>query len=106
MMTAGMYSSKTPEWATPQSFFDALNKEFRFTLDPCATKQNAKCGRFFTEQDDGLNKKWTGRVFMNPPYGRGIGAWVKKAYESAMGGRPSYVCFLPVLIRRGGMTIA
>ena len=45
MMTTGMYSSKTPEWATPQVFFDALNKEFDFTLDPCATKENAKTRR-------------------------------------------------------------
>lgn len=93
-MTSGLYSSKTPEWATPQAFFDKLDDEFHFTLDPCATPQNAKCKRFFTQADDGLSKKWTGRVFMNPPYGRGIGAWVKKAYESAMGG-VIVVCLLP-----------
>jgi phage N-6-adenine-methyltransferase len=94
MMTDGMYSSKTSEWATPQKFFDALDAEFHFTLDPSATKDNAKCRRYFTEADDGLTKKWTGRVFMNPPYGRGIGAWVKKAYESATGG-VLVVCLLP-----------
>lgn len=48
------FSSKTPEWATPQDFFDKLNAEFRFNLDPCATKENAKCKNFFTEKDDGL----------------------------------------------------
>ena len=58
MMTAGMYSSKTPEWATPQKFFDALNAEFHFTLDVCATKENAKCARYFTIEDDGLKLSW------------------------------------------------
>jgi hypothetical protein len=76
------FSSATPEWATPQDLFDRLNKEFKFTLDPCATKENAKCKRFYTEKDDGLSKSWKrARVFMNPPYGREIGPWVKKASE-------------------------
>lgn len=99
MMTAGMYSSKTPEWATPQKFFDALNAEFHFTLDVCATKENAKCARYFTAEDDGLTAEWGNAqhpevCWMNPPYGRGIGAWIKKAYESAEGG-VSVVCLLP-----------
>ena len=76
------FSSKTPEWETPQTLFDALNKEFRFTLDPCATKQNAKCRKFYTLKEDGLKQSWKGeQVFMNPPYGREIGAWVKKISE-------------------------
>lgn len=104
MMTKGMYSSKTPEWATPQKFFDALNKEFRFTLDPCANKGNAKCRRFFTAAEDGLSKDWgKERVFMNPPYGREIGAWVKKAYETATGGASWYVYCRRGRIRPGGM---
>lgn len=73
------FSSKTPEWSTPQDFFDTLNKEFRFTLDPAATKENAKCEKFFTASDDGLKQSWAGeRVFVNPPYGRVIGKWVEK----------------------------
>lgn len=100
----GMMSSKTVEWATPNDFFDKLNRVFQFTLDPCATKENAKCHRFFTAADDGLSKPWgdgvlapkPSRVFMNPPYGRGIGAWVKKAYEEATGGGADVVvCLLP-----------
>ena len=80
------FSSKTNEWATPQDFFDILNKEFKFNLDPCATKENAKCKKFYTEQDDGLKQTWDKfRVFCNPPYGREIGKWVKKGSE-AMGG--------------------
>jgi site-specific DNA-methyltransferase (adenine-specific) len=72
MMTTGMYSSKTPEWATPQKFFDALNAEFHFTLDVCATKENAKCARYFTAEDDGLKAEWGNAqhpdvCWMNPP---------------------------------------
>jgi hypothetical protein len=73
------FSSASPEWATPQDFFDKLNAEFGFTLDPCSTKENAKCKKFYTQEDDGLSKSWKGeRVFCNPPYGRVIGKWVEK----------------------------
>lgn len=80
------FSSKTNEWATPQDFFDELNKEFHFTLDPCATHENHKCAKYFTEEDDGLAQSWDNEiVFCNPPYGRQIKHWVKKASE-AVGG--------------------
>jgi site-specific DNA-methyltransferase (adenine-specific) len=73
------FSSATNEWATPQGLFDELNREFRFTLDPCATAENAKCERYYTKADDGLAQDWSGeRVFCNPPYGREIGKWVAK----------------------------
>ena len=79
-----MFSSKTNEWATPQDFFDTLNKEFHFTLDPCATHENAKCNKYYTIEDDGLSKSWKGEtVFCNPPYGREIKKWIKKAYEES-----------------------
>ena len=77
-----MYSSKTDNWATPQAFFDELNEEFCFNLDPCASEENHKCERFFTRQQDGLSRDWGGyRVFCNPPYGKEIGAWVEKCYQ-------------------------
>lgn len=77
-----MFSSKTDQWATPQWFFDDLNKEFNFTLDPCADDSNHKCDKYFTKKEDGLLQDWSGEiVFCNPPYGREIGKWVKKAYE-------------------------
>lgn len=95
MMNPGLYSSATPEWATPQKVFDDLNAEFGFTLDPCATPENAKCAKFFTRLDDGLKKEWVGSVFVNPPYGRGIGEWVKKAFNSAKEGGAVVVCLLP-----------
>ena len=77
-----MFSSKSGLWATPKDFFDELNKEFNFSLDPCATKDNAKCAKFYTKEEDGLTKDWRGNtVFCNPPYGRDIKKWVKKCSE-------------------------
>ena len=55
------YSSKTDEWATPQDFFDKLDREFHFTLDPCANEQNHKCDRFYTREQNGLSKNWGGK---------------------------------------------
>lgn len=80
------FSSESNEWSTPQSFFDALNEEFHFTLDPCATKENAKCAKFYTKEDDGISKSWDNdNVFCNPPYGRDIKYWVQKASETVGG---------------------
>lgn len=76
-----MFSSKTSEWETPQEFFEYWDDIYYFTLDPCCTKETAKCKKFYTKEDDGLSKSWAGeRVFMNPPYGREIGNWIKKAW--------------------------
>jgi phage N-6-adenine-methyltransferase len=80
------FSSKTDLWSTPQDFFDKLNEEFNFTLDVCATPENAKCLRFYTVEDDGLAQSWTGTVWCNPPYGRTISKWIQKGYESSLGG--------------------
>lgn len=79
----GRYNGNGREWATPWEIFDPLNEEFGFTLDACATAENAKFPRFYTEQQNGLLQDWTGeRVFMNPPYGREIYAWTRKARDS------------------------
>ena len=88
MNTDLMFSSKTDQWATPQAFFDQLDAEFHFTLDPCADSQNAKCDRYFTEEQDGLSQDWgTETVFCNPPYGRTeTGRWVAKCAEAASKG--------------------
>lgn len=76
----GRYNGNGREWATPPEVFDPLHAEFGFTLDPCATAASAKCPRFFTEEQDGLKQSWAGeRVFMNPPYGREVYAWTRKA---------------------------
>ena len=88
------FMSETHEWETPQSVFDSLNAQFRFTLDVCANHDNAKCERYFTKEDDGLSQEWTGTCWMNPPYGREIGKWMEKAYESAKQGA-TVVCLVP-----------
>lgn len=81
-MTSGMTSSNTDEWATPQALFDKLNETFHFTLDPCATPENAKCAKFYTKEQDGLKQDWGGEIiWCNPPYGREIGKWVQKCAE-------------------------
>lgn len=81
------FSSKTNEWATPQDFFDRLDAEFNFTLDPCSDDSNAKCPTYYTKEDDGLSKSWADEVvFMNPPYGRAIAEWVRKAYVESREG--------------------
>ena len=96
MLNASLFSSKNHAWATPRALFDSLNAEFGpFELDPCASVENAKCERFFTKEQDGLKQEWAGKVFMNPPYGREIGAWVKKAFEAAKRGGATVVCLLP-----------
>ncbi len=92
--TSGLRTSLTDRWATPQNLFDQLDREFHFTLDVCADSSNHKCERYFTVEDDGLSQEWTGRCFMNPPYGRSIGKWVKKAYDSAVKGA-LVVCLIP-----------
>lgn len=87
------FSSETDLWSTPQAFYEKLNSVFDFKLDPCSTKENAKCANFFTLEDDGLSKDWAGygNVFMNPPYGREVGKWVEKAKNSGA----CVVCLLP-----------
>lgn len=83
----GLMSSNTAEWATPKALFDELDNEFGFTLDPCCTTENRKCDKYYTKEDDGLSKDWSGEtVFCNPPYGREISKWVKKCYEESAKG--------------------
>lgn len=91
-----MFSSATDMWATPQSFFDELNNEFHFTLDPCATKANAKCNKFYTIDEDGLQQDWKGEVvFCNPPYGKMISSWVRKCSQESKKPNTTVVALLP-----------
>lgn len=93
-MNAIHFSSATPEWATPQDFFDKWNVRYQFTLDVCADFTNAKRKRFFSKEDDGLSKSWAyERVWMNPPYGRTIGHWMRKAFEESKSSL--VVCLVP-----------
>lgn len=87
MNTEVMFSSKTDQWATPKKFFDELNNEFHFTLDPCADELNHKCSRYFTKEQDGLLQSWSNEVvFCNPPYGRELQWWVKKCFDEVYSG--------------------
>lgn len=108
MVAKALFTSTTDEWSTPQDLFDELDREFGFVLDVCATKENAKCDRYYTRKDDGLSQEWRlsalglkprhghllGAVWMNPPYGREIGKWVAKAETEACKGA-TVVCLLP-----------
>ncbi len=94
-----MTSSKDMTWATPQEWFDYLNLEFDFTLDPCCQHETAKCAKHYTPAENGLAQSWQDeRVFMNPPYGREIGPWMRKAYEEARDNGALVVCFVPARV--------
>lgn len=96
MINAGLFSSSTNEWATPDDFFKELDAEFHFDLDPCCTHENAKCNHHYTIEDDGLTKNWGGcRVFCNPPYGRQIKDWVKKCYLESRAADTLVVMLIP-----------
>ena len=87
MKTELFFSCKTDQWETPQDFFDRLDSEFHFTLDPCADETNHKCERYFTKDQDGLKQDWSGEtVFCNPPYGRKVGKWVEKCFKEVYQG--------------------
>ena len=79
---AVILSAQTVEWQTPQDLFERLDAKYHFDLDVCASEFNARCDRFYTKADDGLAQPWIGRCWCNPPYGREIAKWVKKAVES------------------------
>lgn len=92
------FKSEKQDWETPQDFFDELNKEFSFDIDVCAHNHNNKLPFYFGPgsrlAEDGLKTEWLGWDFerkletcwMNPPYGREIGKWIKKASEEAQKG--------------------
>ena len=88
------FSSKTDLWYTPQDFFKKYDDVYKFETDVCATDDNAKCAKYYTEEMDGLSQEWRGICWMNPPYGRTIGKWMKKAYESSLEGA-TVVCLVP-----------
>lgn len=70
---------------TPKDFFAKLDEEFGFTLDACATPENALCKTYFTPEMDGLKQTWSGIVWCNPPYSN-ILPWIKKAQDSVFDG--------------------
>jgi len=89
------FSSEDQTWTTPQEFYDKLNEEFNFSLEPCCSKESAKCEKFFTEEDDGLKQDLSNDVvFMNSPYGREIPQWIEKAHNEYLKGA-TVVCLIP-----------
>lgn len=94
MNTDLMFSSDDMTWETPQYLFDKLNDEFKFNLDVCALPKTSKCKTYYTPEIDGLKQEWKGVCWMNPPYGRHIGEWLKKAYEESLKGS-TVVCLIP-----------
>lgn len=93
-ISEALYSSKTDMWETPQDLFNELDKEFHFDMDVCATQENAKCKRYYTPKQDGLSQPWDGICWCNPPYGRDIGQWVRRALFASFGGA-TVVMLLP-----------
>lgn len=95
-MTNVMFSSRNMSWCTPQDLFEKLNNRYHFTLDAAASDINAKCKAYFTKENDGLSQSWKGHtVFCNPPYGREVGKWVKKAHDEYVENKVTTVLLLP-----------
>ena len=92
-----MPPAKTVEWETPQAFFDRLDAEFHFSLDAAATLDNAKCVQCLTRAEDALSQSWhdVGAVYCNPPYGRVLAEWVRKAYTEAQTSKHPVIMLIP-----------
>lgn len=96
MINKSLFSSDKMNWCTPKSFYDKLNRIYNFTLDACATDKSAKCPKYFTPETDGLNQSWEGNVvFCNPPYGKDISKWIKKAYDESRKPNTTVVLLIP-----------
>ena len=95
MINPALYSSERGDWETPREIFDLLNSRFQFTLDAAASRSNRKCENFISIDEDALSVPWFGRVWLNPPYGRGIGRWIQKAYEESQSNADLVVCLVP-----------
>ena len=93
-MNRGLFTSLKDDWETPQDLFDELHNQYGFTIDVCANESNKKCKTYYDKTLDALKQKWSGVCWMNPPYGREIGKWMKKAYEESKHGAV-IVCLVP-----------
>ena len=95
MVSDTLFSSDKMDWGTPQAFFDLLDREFHFTLDACATAQNAKCPNYITPEQNALETDWLGIVWCNPPYGRNIQSWIVHGWVASQVGNATVVILIP-----------
>jgi phage N-6-adenine-methyltransferase len=101
ILTKQIFESKhvnRDNWETPPDLYDELNREFHFTLDPCARIETAKAGKYYTRMENGLLFDWRGEnVFVNPPYsGTNCKQWVEKCFHESQKPKTKVVALLPV----------
>lgn len=90
------FSSKHYDYETPLELFNVLNAEFHFTLDVCASMVNAKVRNFWTKAEDGLSHSWVNEIcWMNPPYGKALPEWMRKAKHEAHHNQATVVALVP-----------
>lgn len=95
MVAPALLSSAKQDWGTPWEFYRLWDSRYHFTLDVCATARNAKCALYFSPEQDGLAQDWgANSCWCNPPYGRTVGKWVKKARDASEAGA-TVVMLLP-----------
>jgi site-specific DNA-methyltransferase (adenine-specific) len=100
MVGQALFSSGNGEWETPDWLWEELDVEFDFHLDAAASEENAKVSFYYTIEDDALVQPWANlsegvsSVWVNPPYGRGVVEWVRKAYLESQHGA-TVVILLP-----------
>lgn len=83
-----LFSSEKQDWGTPPHVFQYFDEKYKFQLDAAAREDNALCERFIGPKTDALSVPWKAQtVWLNPPYGRGVGKWLEKAYREAKAGR-------------------
>ena len=89
-------SSNNEEWETPRWLYDKLDATWHFDLDAASSDENALCEHHFTKSDNALIQDWGGyRVWLNPPYGRSMGDWMKKAAMESRKPGTIVVCLIP-----------
>lgn len=90
-LNPALMSSARGDWQTPEIVLEALRQAFGdITLDPCTTYANpCRAKRILTPAEDGLKSPWLqcGLIYVNPPYGRGIGPWIQKCHQYRKAGR-------------------
>ena len=94
-LNSSLFSSKDQTWETPTDLFNKIDEVFKFDVDVCAVPETAKCQKYFTPEINGLDQRWSGSCWMNPPYGREQIKWITKAYEDSRDNNATVVCLIP-----------